>query len=198
MSRVMFIGKANSYTRGNYRWTKENSVITIPEPMWLQLKKERDQNGNRLFMIAEDEDDQEINRQDMDVINVGEFLTKKAAIEYARDMMGVQLEQNCTLELLNKQTVDLKRRFDIGRRGADLISDVYGAQLAEDVDMEDDVTVDRELDTALTRVQTSGSGASAAEQRQIAARQAGTRVAKPTSVPKPGKTGVRTVGASGG
>jgi len=173
MPRVRFIGTAVSYTTGKYRFTQDRAVLEVEEETWKYLKKQRSKANHRLFMLAaDDDDDDEISQAET---LPGCFPTKKAALDYARDLLGVELAESISLEQLNAQTYELKRRYDQGMRGDNLIAHMRLAALTEEAAAE---AAAREAEVAL---ETSGDIDTAKEHlsRRVA---------------KPGK--VREIGAS--
>jgi hypothetical protein len=173
MPRVTYLGSAASYTRNGKRWTKSGPSIEVDAAEWEALRKTRSDANQRLFMLDDsDVVDDEINAM-ADGLAAGNFITKQSALDYVRDMMDVELDSNVSLEQLNQQTMFLKERYDVGRRGDALIEGVRGATaLSPDGDVEvEDHAQTGEIDTAMEAAKRSRHTQETVEDRMAARRE---------------------------
>lgn len=132
---VRYIGSANSYTFGKYRFTKKDPILKVPKQLWLDhLRRQRTEHtGLRLFMMNnEGFVDREIQRQEMRTAKPGSYITKAGVAAYARDLFDVELDGKLSIKELNEQVVELKRRYDHGVRGWRLIHNLPGARPVPD------------------------------------------------------------------
>jgi hypothetical protein len=134
MVMVKYIGKGNGYLIGQHRFKSERkggAPVQVPWSVWNHLRKQRNAEGLREFVLL-DGQDRDVLAQDRSRSRIGDFATKRAAMEYAADQHNVQLIATLPLETMNQMTVILKQRASVGYNGEHLVDGLKGAFLLED------------------------------------------------------------------
>lgn len=131
---VKYIGKGNGYLIGKHRFKSERKggvPVQVPWSVWNHLRKQRNAEGLREFVLL-DGQDKDVLAQDRARSRIGDFATKRAAMEYASDQHNVQLIATLPLETMNQMTIILKQRASVGYRGDHLVDGLKGAYLLEE------------------------------------------------------------------
>lgn len=140
MTVLKYLGTANSYTRGSYRFPRENGrLCDVREEdvkgFLLEVPNNTLSNGNPAFMVYEGrnflskEDQTKLRRY-----RVGDFHNKADALEYAKNEFGVLLNESLSLGELNQQSLELHKRgaAPVMSTPAEIIKGLRGASLLDE------------------------------------------------------------------
>jgi len=178
MPRVRFVGNSHKYNFNNVNWSKpDNLVHEVDAETWAHLRKQRGFSGDRLLIL--DGEAEEPTADEITAViaedRIGTFKTKESAVSYASDVFDIELDEHVSLDQLNQQCVEMKKRFDLGLRGIDLIENMRGAKLVgveeDEVTAEDTVAQGPGIDPAGAIVKIAGQ-AGGAQVQAVAAKGA--------------------------